>query len=90
MSEEIKDILVMSIIGMNCSGILKADLFKFCFSWKTTLRWLSMFGRNDFTAILSWDPSTESWQEAGNLAVGRANHAAVAVPSLIIESECSI
>ena len=42
------------------------------------------------TAILSWDPSTESWQEAGNLAVGRYLHAAVAIPSSIIESECSI
>ena len=42
------------------------------------------------TAILSWDPSTESWQEAGNLKVGRDRHAAVAVPSSIIESECSI
>ena len=44
---------------------------------------------NTFTAILSWDPSTESWQEAGNLKVGRYYHAAVAVPSAIIESECS-
>ena len=42
------------------------------------------------TAILSWDPSTESWQEAGNLKVGRAEHAAVAVSSSIIESGCSI
>ena len=44
---------------------------------------------NTLTAILSWDPSTESWQEAGNLAVGRNMHAAVAVPLSIIESECS-
>ena len=42
------------------------------------------------TSILSWDPSTESWQEAGNLKVGRYWHAAVAVSSSIIESECSI
>ena len=42
------------------------------------------------TTILSWDPSTESWQQAGDLAVGRFLHAAVAVPSSIIESECSI
>jgi len=42
------------------------------------------------TAILSWDPSSESWQEAGHLKVGRDRHAAVAVPSSIIESKCSI
>ena len=41
------------------------------------------------TSILSWDPSTESWQPAGNLAVARADHAAVAVPSSILESDCS-
>ena len=41
------------------------------------------------TSILRWDPSTESWQEAGDLKVGRSFHAAVAVPSSIIESECS-
>ena len=43
---------------------------------------------NDLTAILSWDPSTESWQQVGNLAVKRYYHAAVAIPSSIIESEC--
>ena len=41
-----------------------------------------------FTSVLSWDPSTESWQPAGDLAVARHSHAAVAVPSTIIESEC--
>ena len=45
---------------------------------------------NGLTAILSWDPSTESWQPAGDLDVGRYRHAAVAVPSSILESECSI
>ena len=40
------------------------------------------------TSILSWDPLTESWQPAGNLAVGRHNHATVAIPSSIIESQC--
>ena len=40
------------------------------------------------SAILSWDPSTESWRQAGNLAVARHQHAAVAIPSAIIESEC--
>ena len=44
---------------------------------------------NGLTSILSWDPSTESWQQAADLAVGRYRHAAVAVPSAIIESECS-
>ena len=37
-----------------------------------------------FTSILSWDPVAESWQEAGNLAVGRESHAAVAVPDSLI------
>ena len=41
------------------------------------------------TSILSWDPLTESWQAAGDLKVGRHHHAAVAIPSSIIESECS-
>jgi len=40
------------------------------------------------TSILSWDPSTESWQTAGDLAVARSCFAAVAVPSKIIE--CSV
>ena len=43
----------------------------------------------DLTSILSWDPSTESWHEAGNLAVARSLHGAVAVPSSFVESECS-
>ena len=41
------------------------------------------------TSISSWDPSTESWRPVGDLKVGRTAHAAVAVPSSIIESECS-
>ena len=41
------------------------------------------------TSILSWDPSTESWQYVGDLKVARSDHSAVAVPSPIIESECS-
>ena len=41
------------------------------------------------TSILSWDPSTECWRPAGDLGEGRSSHAAVALPSLIIESECS-
>ena len=43
-----------------------------------------------FKTVLSWDPVSESWQQAGNLALGRYLHAAVAIPSSIIESECSI
>merc|ERR1711934_574734 len=44
---------------------------------------------NYLTEILRWDPSTESWQQVGNLAVERDGAAAVAIPSSIIESECS-
>ena len=44
---------------------------------------------NHLTKILHWDPSIESWQKAGNLALARSNHAAVAIPSYIVESECS-
>ena len=39
--------------------------------------------------ILSWNPSTETWQPAGELAKAREHHAAVAVPSSILSSECS-
>ena len=35
------------------------------------------------TSILAWDPDTESWQDAGELNVGRHNHAAVAIPDYI-------
>ena len=37
------------------------------------------------TSILSWDPVAESWQSAGNLAVARVQHAAVAIPASRIE-----
>ena len=37
------------------------------------------------TSILSWDPVAESWQPAGDLAVGRFVHAAVAVPTSLVE-----
>ena len=40
---------------------------------------------NDLTSILSWDPVAESWQAAGNLAVGRYYHAAVAVSTSLVE-----
>ena len=40
------------------------------------------------TSILSWDPVAESWEQAGNLVVGRSHHAAVAVPSSIVASAC--
>ena len=42
-------------------------------------------GNNHLTSILAWDPDTESWQDAGELNVGRAVHAAVAVPDSIIK-----
>ena len=39
---------------------------------------------NFLTSILSWDPVAESWQQAGDLAVARYYHAAVAVPKSVI------
>ena len=45
-------------------------------------------GNNYLTSILSWDPVAESWQQvgdlAGELAVARGYHAAVAVPKSVI------
>ena len=35
---------------------------------------------NHLTSVLSWNPAGKTWQEVGNLAVGRESHAAVAVP----------
>ena len=44
----------------------------------------------DSTSILAWDSSTESWQDVGDLDVGRYEHTAVAVPHSMIEcSGCS-
>ena len=43
------------------------------------------YGNNYLTSILSWDPVAESWQPAGELAVARAYHAAVAVPASLVE-----
>ena len=43
------------------------------------------YGGNEFTLILSWDPVAESWQPAGDLAVERGFHAAVAVPTSLVE-----
>ena len=40
---------------------------------------------NDLTSILSWDPVAETWQSAGDLAVARYEHAAVAVPESLID-----
>ena len=42
----------------------------------------------DLASILSWNPSKESWEPAGDLAVERDWHATVAIPSTILESEC--
>ena len=40
-------------------------------------------GNNFLTSILAWDPVAESWQDVGELNVGRVSHAAVAVPDKI-------
>ena len=40
------------------------------------------------TSILSWDNDSKTWTSAGDLKVARHSHAAVAIPSSIIESEC--
>ena len=40
---------------------------------------------NDLTSILSWDPVAKSWQPAGELAVRRDYHAAVAVSTSLVE-----
>ena len=42
-------------------------------------------GGNYLTSTLSWDPVAESWQTAGDLAVARYNHAAVAIPTSLVE-----
>ena len=42
-------------------------------------------GDSSLTSILSWDPVDESWQAAGDLAVGRDFHAAVALPSSLVQ-----
>ena len=44
---------------------------------------------DELDSILSWNPSTETWQEVvSHLAVARYGHAALAMPSSIIEYEC--
>ena len=42
---------------------------------------------NALTSILAWDPVAESWQAAGDLAVARYGHAAVALPSSLVECQ---
>ena len=42
-------------------------------------------GLTPLTSILAWDSSTESWQHVADLSVERLEHAAVAVPSSMIE-----
>ena len=39
---------------------------------------------NSLSSVLSWNPAGETWQEVGNLAVGRNSHAAVAVPEAFV------
>ena len=43
--------------------------------------------KNYLTSILSWDPVAESWAAAGKLNVGRDYHAAVALPSSLVECQ---
>ena len=53
---------------------------------------LHVTGGNDalsyLTSVLSWDPVAESWQQAGDLAVGRYIHAAVVVPDSTVAMFC--
>ena len=42
------------------------------------------FDYNYLTSVLSWNPAGETWQEVGDLAVGRFYHAAVAVPTSVV------
>ena len=46
-------------------------------------------GDNSLASILSWNPSTETWQSEGEMALAKDHHAAVAAPSSILSSECS-
>ena len=43
---------------------------------------------NSLSSVLSWDPVAESWRSAGNLAVARVQHAAVAIPTSDFELQC--
>ena len=49
----------------------------------------TLHGSNSLTSILSWNPSTKTWQQAGELKMGAAGHAAVAVPSSNLSFKCS-
>ena len=51
--------------------------------------WYEGVDPNSLAEILRWDPSTDSWQQVGNLTKARKSHAAVTIPSAFIESECS-
>jgi len=41
--------------------------------------------RDNLNSILSWDSVSESWKAVGELKIGRAGPAAIAIPSSIIE-----
>ena len=41
-------------------------------------------GDNYLTSVLSWNPAGETWQEIGDLAVARDDHAAVVVPVEVV------
>ena len=40
---------------------------------------------NVLSSVLLWNPAGQTWQEVGNLAVGRDFHAAVAVPASFMD-----
>ena len=46
-------------------------------------------GEGDDFHFLSWNPSTETWLPAGELARGRNTPAVVAVPSSVLSTQCS-
>ena len=42
---------------------------------------------NVLTSILSWDPVAQSWQPVGDLPVARVFHAAVVLPSSLVDCQ---
>ena len=43
---------------------------------------------SDLTSVLVWQPDTESWLPAGNMAEGRRHHAVTAVSATFIRDHC--
>ena len=44
--------------------------------------------RGALSEILSWEPETQSWLQAGNMAEGRRDHAVTAVPQSVVTQYC--